>query len=214
MMFEEMNLFLGDGLLDLGIAVLILALGWLLALVAGKVVERLTRKFGDGRIQRSLGVELGDKTTPPSRVVAGVVRTAVILYATLEAFNTAGFVRGAELMTRFLEFGANVLLGVGILGLGLYFGRLAGDAVRISVSPRWKSLARVVQVAVVVLTAFMALNQMGVAEDIVELLFIFTAGAFSLALALAFGLGGREAAREICLKWLAELKNDDANEDD
>lgn len=212
-MLDEFRYTLGDGLLDVGLAVLIIAAGWLVALLLGKIVAKVIRTIGDERISQAMGVKADTDRRPPSRVVGSITRAAVMLYATLEAFEVLGFTLGAELITRFLTFGGNVLLGVAILGLGLYLGRLAGEAVASGTGRRLRAVAPVTQGAVVVLAIFMALDQMGLASDIVRLLFIFTAGAAAVAAALAFGLGCRESARALFDEWVASLRTDERSED-
>jgi hypothetical protein len=212
-MLEEFRYELGDGLLDLGLAVLIIAGGWLVALVLGKIVSKVVRTIGDERISQAMGVKAIDGRRPPSRVLRSITRAAIMLYATLEAFEVLGFELGAELITRFLTFGGDVLLGVAILCLGLYLGRLAGDAVASGTGRRLRAIGPVTQGAVVVLAIFMALDQMGLASDIVRLLFIFTAGAAAVAAALAFGLGCRESARQLFDEWVASLRTDDGSEE-
>ncbi|MBD3221501.1 mechanosensitive ion channel [bacterium] len=212
-MLEEFRYELGDGLLDLGLAVLIIAAGWLVALLLGKIVAKVVRTVGDERISQAMGVKAIDSRRPPSRVLGSITRAAIMLYATLEAFEVLGFELGAELITRFLTFGGDVLLGVAILCLGLYLGRLAGDAVASGTGRRLRAVAPVTQGAVVVLAIFMALDQMGLASDIVQLLFIFTAGAAAVAAALAFGLGCRESAGRLFDEWVASLRSDEGSEE-
>ena len=195
------------------LAVLILAVGWLAALLLGKLVAKVVRTIGDERISRAMGVKVLDAQRKPSQVAGSITRAVVVLFAVLEAFEVLGFEVGAELITRFLAFGGDVLLGVAILGLGLYLARLAGDAVASSTGRRLRALRPLTQGAVVVLAVFMALDQMGVASDIVRLLFVFTAGAAAVAAALAFGLGCRESARALFDEWVASLREESPPDD-
>jgi len=205
---EELAYFVGGGLLDVGLALLILALGWLAGLLAGKVVTRVVRAVGDERISRAMSVGEVDEKRSPSRVLGSITRAAIVLLAVLEASEVVGFELGAALITRFLAFGGDVLLGVAILCLGLYLGRLAGDAVASGTGPQLRILRPLTHGAVVTLAVFMALDQMGVASDIVRLLFVFTAGAVAVAAALAFGLGCREPARALFEEWVGSLRRD------
>ncbi len=208
-MIEEMRYFVGDGLLDLGLAVLILVVGWLVAVLLAKLVRKVVRTIGDDRISGAMGVKTPDPQRAPSRVAGSITRAVILLFAVLEAFEVVGFQVGAELITRFLAFGGDVLLGVAILGLGLYAARLAGDAVASSTGRRLRALRPLTQGAVIVLAVFMALDQMGVASDIVRLLFVFTAGAAAVAAALAFGLGCRESAGKLFDEWVASVRQGD-----
>ena len=201
-MFEEFTYQFGDDLVNLGLAVLILAVGYVAARLLGKLVARVVRAIGDERIARMIGVSALDPKRTPSRIAANVTVAAILLFAVVEACDLIGFQLGVELVTRFLAFGADVLLGLAVLGLGLYVARLAGDAVGGIVGDRIPSLAPVTRVAVTVLAVFMALDQMGIAGDIVRMLFGITIGAVALAAALAFGLGCREHAGRLMDRWM------------
>jgi hypothetical protein len=213
-MMNELRYFLGGGLLDVGIALLIVLAGWFVALLLGRLVSRLVRTIGDERITRTMGVVTTAPQPAPSRVAGTVVRTAILLFVLLEAFEIIGFNAGADLITRFLTFGGDVLLGIAVLCLALYLGRIARDAVGGSVGRRYRALGPVTQGAIVGLGVFMALDQMGVASDIVRLLFVFTAGALAVAAALAFGLGCRESAGRLFDEWVQTLRADRRDQDD
>ena len=69
-----------------------------------------------------------------------------------------------------------------------------------------EGLARLAQVAIIGLVIAMGLRAMGIADDIVNLAFAFTFGTVAVALALSFGLGGREAAGKQMEYWLSKLR--------
>lgn len=212
-MMNELRYFLGGGLLDVGIALLVVLVGWFAALLLGRLVARLVRAVGDDRIAGAMGVRGTTPGPAPSRVAGNVVRTALLLFVLLEAFEIIGFHVGADLITRFLTFGGDVVLGVAVLCLALYLGRISRDAVAGSVGRRYRALGPITQGAVVGLGVFMALDQMGVASDIVRLLFVFTAGAAAVASALAFGLGCRETAGRLFDEWVASIRSGGRDED-
>ncbi|MBM4187989.1 MAG: hypothetical protein FJ206_11845 [Gemmatimonadetes bacterium] len=66
------------------------------------------------------------------------------------------------------------------------------------------TLAKVAKVAVVLIAVFMAMQQMGVAAEIITAAFTATVGAIALAAGLAFGLGNRDLAGEITRRWYDE----------
>ena len=67
-------------------------------------------------------------------------------------------------------------------------------------------LARVARIAILGLVIAMGLRAMGIADDIVNLAFGLTLGAIAVAVALSFGLGGREAAGKQMEHWLSKLR--------
>jgi hypothetical protein len=127
----------------------------------------------------------------------------VMLVATVEAASLLGFAGINALLQQFIDFGADVLLGLVILGVGWWLADVAGRAIE-RANPQSRSLARIVRFAILGLVTAMGLRAMGVADDIVNLAFGLVLGAIAVAVALAFGLGGRDAAGKIANRWADE----------
>jgi hypothetical protein len=68
------------------------------------------------------------------------------------------------------------------------------------------TLARVGRIGIIVIAVFMALQELGIATDIVTTAFAILFGAVALALALSFGLGNRDLAGEITRAWYARYQ--------
>lgn len=158
------------------------------------------------------GSMVGDEDAEPSRrtpsqLVGYGVLVAVMLFATIEAFRLLDLDTLAVLLTELALFLADVLLGLLILAAGLYLANLAARAVRSSAVQGADLLAKLAYGAVVVLAGAMALRQMGVAEDIINLAFGLLLGAVAIALALAFGIGGRDVAGRYLEKWTGKIEN-------
>ena len=120
--------------------------------------------------------------------------TADILIVTLGIYWLLLLIRG----TRAVQ----ILLGLIIFGVGLYLANLAAAAIKASGMAQAGMLALVARVAVIVLTGAMALGQMGLANEIINLAFGLMLGSIAVAAALAFGLGGRELAATRLKQWL------------
>lgn len=130
----------------------------------------------------------------------------IMLFATVEAASMLGFAGINALLQQFIDFGADVLLGLVILGVGWWLADVAGRAIE-RANPESRSLARLVRFAILGLVTAMGLRAMGVADDIVNLAFGLVLGAIAVAVALAFGLGGRDAASKIANRWADEYVN-------
>ena len=113
-------------------------------------------------------------------------------------------------MTELLALAGRILLGLIIFLVGLYLARLAADAIRSSGVDQPNLLATAAQAAILVLTGAMALRQMGVANEIINLAFGLLLGAIAVAAALAFGLGGREVAGRQLQQWVAAAESGEA----
>jgi hypothetical protein len=85
-----------------------------------------------------------------------------------------------------------------VFAIGLYLANLASSAIETSAATHASLLALAARVSIIVLAGAMALRQMGVANDIINMAFGLLLGAVALAVALAVGLGARDVAgREV-----------------
>ena len=144
----------------------------------------------------------------PSSVAGNLVLVGVMLFAAIEASRFLGFTLLADLLAQFLEFAGHILAGLAVFAVALWLSRLAADLVRSSGVQQASMLALAARVSVVVLGGAMALRQMGLANEIVNLAFGLLLGAIALASGLAFGLGGRDVAGEEVREWRDSLKSD------
>jgi hypothetical protein len=174
------------------------------AYIAGRLVAGLVTHLFSGIGFDAILVRLGLSRAPapgqrtPSEVVGLLVFLAIILVAATEAARQLNFIVLADLITRFMIFAGEVILGLIIFAIGLYLANLAGSVIETSRATHAGVLAVAARVAIIVLAGAMALRQMGVASDIINLAFGLLLGAIAVAVALAVGLGSRDiAAREV-----------------
>lgn len=125
----------------------------------------------------------------------------IMLFATVEAAALLGFVGVHSLLETFIVFGADVLLGLVIFVVGYWLANLAAEAIQRANRDNAVGLARIARVAILGLVIAMGLRAMGIADEIVNLAFGLVLGAVAVAAALAFGLGGREAAGQVTQRW-------------
>jgi hypothetical protein len=124
----------------------------------------------------------------------------LMLFATVEAAALLGFDGVHGLLEEFIAFGADILLGLAIFAIGYWLADVAAQAIQ-RASPEARGMARIARVAILGLVIAMGLRAMGVADDIVNLAFGLVLGAVAVAVALAFGLGGRQAAAQVADRW-------------
>lgn len=188
------------------------ALGILMVgLAIAKMVERGTdlalHRIGFDRWMREGGVtealERAGTTLDPSSVVAKLVFWTVMLLVILLAANALGIAAVSVLFAELLAYIPSVITAVIVLVLGILLGEFVKDLVLASAGglPGAVNLGRVAKGAIILLSAFMALEQLDIAQDIVLVFFIAMVGAAALATGLAFGLGGQEVARQITKDW-------------
>ena len=174
--------------------------------VAGTGVDDIPAKLD---IQRFLG------TTKISCVVGYLIVFFTMLFAVSEAANRLGLEQVSLLISMFIQFGANILLGAVILVIGFWLANLVANIVQRGEYQSSLWLASLVRVLIMGLVIAMGLKAMGIADSIVNLAFGLTLGAVAVAFALAFGLGGRQPAERIlsdlidCAKKQAKQPNTD-----
>ena len=190
-------------------AMIILAVAYMIGkLVAGLVTNVLTG-VGFNKVLSLIGLDSGkaeeDKLTP-SELVGYIVLVTMMLFAVIEAAEMLHFGIVAELVTAFFAFAAQVLLGIIVFGLALYLANLAYKAVRSVAGEQSTLLAHIARIAIIILGAAMALRQMNIADDIINMAFGLLLGAIAVAVALAFGLGSREIAANQVQGWIDGYK--------
>jgi hypothetical protein len=113
-----------------------------------------------------------------------------------------GFESLAEVMKELTVLGGHIILGLIIFGLGLYLANLASKTIQSSKSDQADLLSTVARVAIILLSGSIALRYTGLANEIINLAFGLVLGALALALAIAFGVGGREIAARKLEEWV------------
>lgn len=117
-----------------------------------------------------------------------------------------GFELIAGIIAQFTTFVGRVILGLIILALGVFLANLAYRVVRASGTAHADLLSTTARVSILVLAGAMALRHVGVADEIINLAFGLLLGAVAVAVALAFGLGGRDAAARVVEEWRKSVK--------
>jgi hypothetical protein len=182
---EQMLTIIFDAIPAVIAAALLLALGVVIARFAGNLLEQILEGFGTDRAVRALGVET-DRSA--SSVLAKVAQVAIVLFFAVMAAQLLGFPQITQFLSRVLELGGQVLFGAAIIAVGFFIANLLARMVDDGPA------TEIVRYATIVLFAAMGLSFMGIADDIIELAFGALVVGSALAAALAFGLGGRDAA--------------------
>jgi hypothetical protein len=191
-------------------AALILVIAYILGKVIADLVTNLLTAIGFNSVLVRLGIgkEPAEGERTPSEVVGYLVLVAIMLFAIIEASQILNFALMAEIVTGFTIFAGHVVLGLVIFGIGIYLANLAFKSVMASGISYRKILARVAQIAILIFAGAMGLLQMGIANEIINLAFGLLLGAIAVAVALAFGLGGREAAGREIEKWTESMRSE------
>jgi hypothetical protein len=135
------------------------------------------------------------------------VFTAIIIFGLLEAFRQLNFAYGSRMMAEVLARLGSVIFGAVIIAAAVAIAKLVSTVIRSGGGASANFAAKVVQVAIIVLGTAIGLRFMGLADDIINLAFGLILGAIAVAFALAFGLGGRDAAKAAMQKLQGSAVN-------
>ena len=186
---------------DIIAAVVILLVTFYVARFIGSLVEKLLVAAGVDGLPKVLGLETVFNGVQPSTLAARLVIFFAMLFAVVEAANRLGFTQVRDVVTLFIEFGAHILLGSVILVIGFWLSNVAQRVIEKADREHSVLLARIAQFAILGLVFAMGLRAMGIANEIVQIAFALVLGAIAVAVALSFGLGGREAAGKLLDRW-------------
>jgi Conserved TM helix len=142
----------------------------------------------------------------PSEIAGVITLVGVMLFGAVAAVNILNIPALTTLVSGILVILGRILAGTIVFALGLYFANLAFRIITMSGNPQARILGQAARISIVILVSAMALQQIGVAPDIVNLAFGLLLGAIAVAIALAFGLGGRDIARNQVQEWLDSFK--------
>lgn len=217
MLLEPLRAFLrqvGDFLPRLALALVVLVVGWFLAKAARFAIVRglravnfhvVTQRAGLDGFLRDGGIE-SDST----EILGLLAYWLVILGALIIAFNSLGLAYVTDLLVQVILFVPRVMVAILILAFGAYFARFIGNAItaycRNVHLQDADVLGRLAQYAIVTFVILIALDQVNIGGDIVRQSFLIVLAGLVFALALAFGLGGKDWAAEMLERWWPRRK--------
>ena len=189
-------------------AALILILAYVVSRFVAKLVVDIVSGTGVDEIPAKMDAQRFLGTTKVSSIIGYLIVFFTMLFAVSEAANRLGFEQISVLISMFIQFGANILLGAVILMIGFWLANLVAKVIGRGeyVSSRW--LANLVRILIMGLVIAMGLRAMGIADSIVNLAFGLTLGAVAVAFALAFGLGGRDPAQRVLTDLIDKCKKE------
>jgi hypothetical protein len=199
-------------------AVIILAVGFIVSLAIRRLiqqilvwlhVERMSRRIGASEILRAA------EMPPVAVLIAKIVFWLVWIGFIVSAIDTLRFAPFAGLVQNFFRFVPRLLIAMLVLALTLLVANFLWRAtllasVNASV-PGARLLSGALRLLVIAVGVVMALEQLGLATTVVLTAFAIAFGALMLGLAIAFGLGGRDFAKELLLQHFRSQQRQDTD---
>ena len=192
------NIFMAAAILVVTFYVIRMVANIIKGLIENTQINQLPAKVG-------LQDTMGDKKV--SDLVGYAIVFFAMLFAAIAAADLLGFEPISAIITMFIAFGANIILGAIILFIGFWLANIIAGVVERSEQGS-QFLANIVRVLIMGLVLAMGLKAMGIADSIVNLAFGLTLGAVAVAFALSFGLGGQEAAARFLRKMQDKMDHE------
>lgn len=195
-------------------AILILLIGWLIAKLVKRIFVKLMKLVKLNWLTEKSGIEKflkegGVKITAVD-LIGSLVYWIIMLIVIMSALNTLQLTSAKELFNQIILYIPNIIVSIIVLLLGLYAAKFVSQAITVSLKNMNDNSAQLIgkisYYAIIVLTIFVVLSQLNIAENIVTIAFLLIFGAFCLAFGLAFGLGGKDYAADL-LKKLNDKEN-------
>ncbi|MGZ3330525.1 MAG: mechanosensitive ion channel family protein [Gemmatimonadaceae bacterium] len=189
--------------------IVVVAIGWFVSTILARAVTGLLRAIRFDELARKSGLadfltKMGTGTDSAG-VVAGLVKWLVRIVVLLVAFDVLGLPAVSDVMRQLLLWLPNLVVAIFVLFIGGIAARALGNIVRGATAESGfsnpETLANVVRTTVWAFAIVVAINQLGIATNLINTLFTGFVGALAIALGLAFGLGGRDLASRTLENW-------------
>ncbi|MDP3974545.1 MAG: hypothetical protein Q8P65_00990 [bacterium] len=192
--------------------------GGLLILIIGLVVANLLKSilitlFSFLKLERlfqsTKAIEKGEVKLWED-VIAEIVRWTVIILFLIPTLQVWGLSEATTVLNQILFYIPNVVIAVVIGFVGLVSSNLLANVVKRTIKTLGSTTANTLAVftksVIVFFTILVVLNQLGVAQDIIRILLTGIIGMLALAGGLAFGLGGKDIARDLLSELTKKVK--------
>ncbi|MFA6187194.1 MAG: hypothetical protein WC770_08305 [Phycisphaerae bacterium] len=191
-------------------ALVILIVGWIVAKAIKRLVDWLLKvirfdaladKAGISEILRKGNLEISAR-----EVVSSIVYWLIIIMVLVMTVDALGLPKSSDILTSLFAYVPKVIVALLVLIVAMFLANFVSGIVRTAAGnanlPKPELLAGISRWAIIIFAVTIALEQLGIAPLLVTATFNIILGGVVLALALAFGLGGKDAAA----KYLEELK--------
>lgn len=171
-----------------------LAIGLFIGKYCAKVISQLLAGFGFDSFIEQTGIKNMKPTA--SAVVGNVTLAAIMLFLAIEAASILQLTQIADMLSQFMGFAGNIVIALIVMILGLMLANKSSAFVSD------KKMANITRAAIIVFVAGISLDYTGLApEGLMSNAFSLAVGAAAVAAAIAFGIGGRDVAKQKLEKW-------------
>ena len=200
----------------------ILVVGFFIAWIFKKLLSRFLKAIQFDRVSRQWGLadvlSKGGVTYSPGNLLSRFFYWVIVLVTLILGINALEVAATQNLITQFFNYLPHLFAAIIILVIGYLIAIFLGQATLIAaVNAQMESakvLSRLVQWCLIIFSLTMALYQLGIAEKVITAAFSVLFGGIVLALAIAFGWGGRELAKDFLERLYKRKEKRSEKEDD
>lgn len=197
----------------------ILIIGFITAWVIKTILLRFLKAIQFDRVSERWGLthvlSRGGMAYSPASLVSRFFYWVIVLISLILGINALEVAATQNFIAQFFSYLPNLFAAVIILVIGYLIAIFLGQAALIAaVNAQMESaklLSRSVRWFIIILSLTMALYHLGIAEKVIVAAFSITFGGIVLALAIAFGWGGRELAKDFLERLYLKKKEEDGD---
>mgnify|MGYP001053773598 CR=1 FL=1 len=186
-------------------AIIVFIIGWFIALGVGRLVAEILTRLKLNRIFEKTGwkeaLEKAELKVNPSEFVGAIFKWIVVIISLSVAVEILGLPQFAVMLNKLISWLPNLIVAIAIFVVAVILADILEKIVRASVKKMEVGYAKFLGVAlrcaIYIFATLAILVQLGVAQALISTLVTAFLGMIALALGLAFGLGGKDAAAKI-----------------
>ncbi len=205
---------IGQFLVSILLVLVILIIGWVISKLIKAIVTKGLRALKLDQLSDSIELdkmlEKGGISYSLSELIGVICYWLALLVTFMVAINAVGLTVAADLLKQVVAYIPNVIAAIFILILGMFVATLLRNIVQTAANnaglSQSKLLSKVVEVIVIVFAVFVALEQLNIGIRITEMTVSIILASIGLGLALAFGLGCKDAAGRFVNELVETLK--------
>ena len=191
-------------------ALVILIVGWIVARAIKRILDWLLKTIRFDTLADKAGISAilrkGDLKTSAREVLSSLVYWLIMIMVLVMAVDALGLPKASDVLASLFAYVPNVIAALLVLVVAMFLASFVSGIVRTAAGnanlPRPEIFAGVSRWAIIIFAVTISLGELGIATLLVTTTFNIILGGVCLALALAFGLGGKDAAA----RYLEELK--------
>ena len=186
-------------------AIIIFVIGWLIAVGIGRLISEILERLKFNKIFERTGwqesLAKAEVKVNPAEFIGAICKWILVIVFLLAAVEILGLLQFAVLLRSVISWLPNLIVAIAILVVAVILADILEKIVKASVTKMGIGyagfLGQVIKWAIYIFAVLTTLLQLGIAPSVINALVIGFVGMISLALGLAFGLGGKDAAAKL-----------------